>query len=297
VSSLYRHVIDDTLKQAREHILVGMEEGEVDYIIDRLLSLWENKLSLMQVEATKPAIPSAMNHEAVPSVSAVPEMGPLPTHYAPSPYLPMPQPNSAFGSVGPVGSIARVPVINPYESVMPSLETPSARKPVADIPTGIPISAKSSAVAQPQNGSGQSLGPQVVVPVPTRGAIDPSSQKGLSKAPEQTSGKKANVPAKRPAAGSSFSPVAKKSKSVRPQKTMVRRDGDDDLDDISLSGSELGSEYDDDDVEPETDNLGICLWAKVKRIKNHWTCTLREGVVRVNGKDLVFRECAGDFTF
>ena len=36
---------------------------------------------------------------------------------------------------------------------------------------------------------------------------------------------------------------------------------------------------------------------QVTRIKTRWKCQLRDGLMRLKGKDYVFRECSGEFNF
>jgi transcription initiation factor TFIIA large subunit len=64
-----------------------------------------------------------------------------------------------------------------------------------------------------------------------------------------------------------------------------RMDGDDD--------EEIGSDLDDSDEEPVGDgdeggyggDVILCLYDKVQRVKNKWKCTLKDGVVAVDGKE------------
>lgn len=39
----------------------------------------------------------------------------------------------------------------------------------------------------------------------------------------------------------------------------------------------------------------ICLYDKVQRVKNKWKCTLKDGVVTIDGKDYVFHKSTGEF--
>lgn len=49
-----------------------------------------------------------------------------------------------------------------------------------------------------------------------------------------------------------------------------------------------------DDDEDGGDTI-LCLYDKVQRTKNKWKCTLKDGVVSVEGKDYVFHKATGEF--
>jgi len=59
---------------------------------------------------------------------------------------------------------------------------------------------------------------------------------------------------------------------------------------------ELGSDLDDsDDEEPQTENLVLCQFEKVTRIKNKRKCNLKAGVMHLNGRDYLFNKANGEF--
>ncbi|KAL5888964.1 transcription factor IIA subunit alpha [Pyricularia oryzae] len=73
-------------------------------------------------------------------------------------------------------------------------------------------------------------------------------------------------------------------------------DGDEDLDDA------INSDLDDDNEPDESDEDGdelqqqmLCLYDKVQRVKNKWKCTLKDGVLCVNGKEYVFHKATGEY--
>ena len=65
----------------------------------------------------------------------------------------------------------------------------------------------------------------------------------------------------------------------------------------------ITSDLDDSDEDAiipniEDDDGGdriLCLYDKVQRTKNKWKCTLKDGVVNVDGKDYVFHKATGEF--
>ncbi|EME46425.1 hypothetical protein DOTSEDRAFT_110198, partial [Dothistroma septosporum NZE10] len=63
--------------------------------------------------------------------------------------------------------------------------------------------------------------------------------------------------------------------------------------DLDDSDDEGGAGMGDDDDE-EGDNI-LCTYDKVQRVKNKWKCTLKDGVMSVNGKEWVFHKGMGEF--
>lgn len=87
---------------------------------------------------------------------------------------------------------------------------------------------------------------------------------------------------------------------AQPRKTGSRQpapfDGAEDSDDLGLGDSAgedaINSDLDDSDdgldngIEASFDgDMILCLYDKVQRVKNKWKCTLKDGVVTVDGKE------------
>ncbi|ODA77553.1 hypothetical protein RJ55_07182 [Drechmeria coniospora] len=76
-------------------------------------------------------------------------------------------------------------------------------------------------------------------------------------------------------------------------------DDDDDVDDEDAINSDLDDPEDDrDDDEVDDEGLGhimLCMYDKVQRVKNKWKCTLKDGVLTVNGKEYVFHKATGEY--
>ncbi|PHH90742.1 hypothetical protein CDD83_2782 [Cordyceps sp. RAO-2017] len=76
-------------------------------------------------------------------------------------------------------------------------------------------------------------------------------------------------------------------------------DDDDEIDDEDAINSDLDdSEEDRDDDEVDDEGLGhimLCMYDKVQRVKNKWKCTLKDGVLTVNGKEYVFHKATGEY--
>ena len=59
----------------------------------------------------------------------------------------------------------------------------------------------------------------------------------------------------------------------------------------------LGSELDDDDDEPETEDVVLCQFEKVTRIKAKHKCQLKDGIMQLSGRDYHFHKASGEFDF
>ncbi|KAM5586339.1 hypothetical protein ABKV19_005317 [Rosa sericea] len=66
----------------------------------------------------------------------------------------------------------------------------------------------------------------------------------------------------------------------------LNEDDDDDLDDVEEGEEELN-----------TQNLVLAQFEKVKRTKSKWKCTLKDGIMHMNNRDILFNKAAGDFDF
>jgi hypothetical protein len=69
----------------------------------------------------------------------------------------------------------------------------------------------------------------------------------------------------------------------------------DDPDDEINSDLDDTEDEDDDNEQDDDNSLILCLYEKVTRTKNKWKCTLKDGVMTVNGKDMLFQKANGEF--
>jgi transcription initiation factor TFIIA large subunit len=65
----------------------------------------------------------------------------------------------------------------------------------------------------------------------------------------------------------------------------LNEDDDDDLDDVD-QGEELN-----------THHLVLAQFDKVTRTKSRWKCTLKDGIMHINNKDILFNKASGEFEF
>jgi transcription initiation factor TFIIA large subunit len=98
-------------------------------------------------------------------------------------------------------------------------------------------------------------------------------------------------------------PPAASSSSASSSRLPRQLDGEDD-DDEDDDENAINSDLDDSDDEgpgnigEDEDDEGdaiLCTYDKVQRVKNKWKCTLKDGVMIVDGKDWVFHKATGEF--
>lgn len=66
--------------------------------------------------------------------------------------------------------------------------------------------------------------------------------------------------------------------------------------------NEIGSDLDDSDEEElegildadGNEDMILCLYDKVQRVRNKWKCTLKDGVASIDGRDYVFSKLASE---
>lgn len=72
---------------------------------------------------------------------------------------------------------------------------------------------------------------------------------------------------------------------------------DDDDDDDDGAGGAGGDKIKGEEKEEQCANLVLCMYDKVTRVKNKWKCSLKDGVLHLNGRDVLFAKASGDFDF
>ncbi|OAA61537.1 Transcription factor IIA, alpha/beta subunit [Cordyceps fumosorosea ARSEF 2679] len=73
-------------------------------------------------------------------------------------------------------------------------------------------------------------------------------------------------------------------------------DVEDDEDAINSDLDDPDEDHDEDEVDDEgLGHIMLCMYDKVQRVKNKWKCTLKDGVLTVNGKEYVFHKATGEY--
>ncbi|XP_010262591.1 PREDICTED: transcription initiation factor IIA large subunit-like [Nelumbo nucifera] len=75
--------------------------------------------------------------------------------------------------------------------------------------------------------------------------------------------------------------------------------GDDDDDEPPLNENDDDDDFDDVDQgdEPNAQQLVLAQFDKVTRTKSKWKCTLKDGIMHINDKDILFTKATGEFDF
>ncbi|KAJ4959564.1 hypothetical protein NE237_026675 [Protea cynaroides] len=81
-------------------------------------------------------------------------------------------------------------------------------------------------------------------------------------------------------------PKPTKTEALEDDEPPLNEDDDDELDDL-----------DQGDEEPGTNHLVLAQFEKVSRTKSRWKCTLKDGIMRLNNKDILFTKANGEFDF
>ncbi|KAK3996863.1 transcription initiation factor IIA large subunit [Cladorrhinum sp. PSN332] len=97
--------------------------------------------------------------------------------------------------------------------------------------------------------------------------------------------------------------VSNKKKNANAAGAAQFDGGDDDLKDEELDEDAINSDLDDPDDEKDDDDddddamghMMLCMYDKVQRVKNKWKCTLKDGVLTVNGREYVFHKATGEY--
>ncbi|XP_043693632.1 transcription initiation factor IIA subunit 1-like [Telopea speciosissima] len=81
-------------------------------------------------------------------------------------------------------------------------------------------------------------------------------------------------------------PKPTKTEALEDDEPPLNEDDDDELDDL-----------DQGDEEPSINHLVLAQFEKVSRTKSRWKCILKDGVMRLNNKDILFTKANGEFDF
>ncbi|KAA3489642.1 transcription initiation factor IIA large subunit [Gossypium australe] len=79
---------------------------------------------------------------------------------------------------------------------------------------------------------------------------------------------------------------------------VAQNDTGDDNDDEPLNEDDDDDDLDDvDQEELNTQHLVLAQFDKVTRTKSRWKCTLKDGIMHINNKDILFNKATGEFDF
>eukprot|EP00898_Chlorokybus_atmophyticus_P000590 jgi/Chlat1/1531/Chrsp122S01803 len=299
-SDVYRHVVDEVVASMRTDF---QNDGVEETVLLELQQLWETKLR--QTGAVQlPGYDDAALHSA--QIAAVPEE----------------HGNSAYYSGGSAGYDLN---LAPSTTVVPSIGRPQPYMAAPNMWTqqqdvkfdpgvsGLAPVAQGSAALDLFGSGGikrtrDEAGPPMVVQSrapagrgqptavlqPAGYAVAPPSQPIVQRRPIPAP----NTTAQRPA-----EPALDLNADTSGWDGVARIRGgapgssgaEDDLDGDLNEDDDEDEDDANDDAEPETTNLVLAQFDKVSRTKNKWKCSLKDGIMHINGKDVVFAKAQGEF--
>jgi len=309
VPAIYRAVIEDVITSIKPEF---DEYGVDEDVLAELKRKWQEKVLASRVadfDAHQPSQPPA------PQVPQVPQQHhPYPTHamHMVQPAYPGHNPYGAVSVPGqsPVkaepidgrymlhGLPYTLPPIPPgsltngRQLPPPIPPHPGGQTSVLSFPRTQPSSQTPSANARPFPATAQQPSSQPSPPQPQRAQqqripqVDgPSESSGEEDTPSPPPHSQAFAP--RPSHPSLPQPASNSaSQASREDSEAINSD----LDDSDTEGEEDAEEG----TVGETD-IVFCTYDKVARVKNKWKCTLKDGMIHINGRDYLFAKCTGEF--
>jgi len=92
-----------------------------------------------------------------------------------------------------------------------------------------------------------------------------------------------------------FAPRSSHPSLPQPQASTSNASADSEAINSDLDDSDTGDEEEADDGAAGETDIVFCTYDKVARVKNKWKCTLKDGMIHVNGRDYLFSKCTGEF--
>jgi len=283
--AIYRSVIDDVITNMRSDF---DDYGVSDEVLSLLQDKWETKIIASGVAEFEPP--------PQPPPPAQPHYNPIPTgqqHHPQAHGYSLPPVHHTFVKTEPVDrpyvSLAPHPQ-QMQQYMLPPMKGRPAGQSVLALPRGAPP-ARPASQTSPPNKIGTPSGGGNGGRIPQ---LDGPSYSSESKAePPPILGPRipqVDGPASTASSSEGDSPSASGSPAKSQQATGEEINSDlDDSDSENDNGDDVaGSGHPDQDIV-------FCTYDKVARVKNKWKCTLKDGMIHVNGKDYLFAKCNGEF--
>jgi len=292
-------VIDDVIQAIKPEF---DEYGVPEDVLAELQHKWENKVIASHVaefenppqqaappSATHPAstTPAAHHHAYPPHhMHMLPHYAGAHNPYAPVSAAPSGQPAVKAEPLdnrymlNPSASYALPPLPGPTISANGGRQLPP---PVTTHPGG-QTSVLSFRNGQPQVSGSSGARPYVPAQQTQRiPQVDgPSESSGEDESPS-------------PPPSGSFAPRTSHPSLPQPTPSTQSSVHDSEAINSDLDDSDTEGEDDTDEVATHDTDIVFCTYDKVARVKNKWKCTLKDGVVHINGKDYLFAKCTGEF--
>eukprot|EP00243_Klebsormidium_subtile_P012125 TRINITY_DN7242_c0_g1_i1.p1 TRINITY_DN7242_c0_g1~~TRINITY_DN7242_c0_g1_i1.p1 ORF type:complete len:278 (-),score=87.48 TRINITY_DN7242_c0_g1_i1:307-1140(-) len=271
--SVYRGIIDEVLEKVRADF---QAEGADERVLDDLRLMWENKL--LMTNAIQPAGVLVEEKPLQAALEAPPQNAFFPTdlNYPPPPDLPAQEyvsvPQSGRGEAS---SSASGREDKPSTSANEGVQEVKRRR-LSELGPGLENAADGLASASI---------PSVGVTVGSD-AVDGWRIRGGGGGDEDDEEDYNEEEPEKP-------PEVKEE--VRALEELEVAGGEED--DLNELDDEEEQKEEEDDEAEATANIVLAQFEKVTRSKNKWKCTLKEGVIKLNGRDILFNKANGEFVW
>uniref|UniRef100_A0A6B2L763 Uncharacterized protein n=1 Tax=Arcella intermedia TaxID=1963864 RepID=A0A6B2L763_9EUKA len=204
-------------------------------------------------------------------------------------------PFQMFDSKSPQGNTPNLPSLSPF--ALPQTPTPNKLpiSAITPIQSTTPTAPTTTTQTTTSTTSTAASAPTAQAPPSNSNTKKSSWMKLKSEMNQKTQETKKNQEASAPkvstvaVSGGPVSPAPAKPKTPQAPTPKNHNPPQEDEED------ELRSDDDDDsDEEPLTENLIVCTFDKVSRVKNKWKITLKCGVMNLNGRDYLFHRATGE---
>lgn len=81
------------------------------------------------------------------------------------------------------------------------------------------------------------------------------------------------------------------------EETSGGKDEDEEKTEDAQSGEELSADESDEEEESDISNIVLAQFEKVTRSRNKWKCTLKDGVMHIDGREYLFSTAFGEMHF
>jgi len=292
VPSIYRTVIDEVIMAIKPEF---DEYGVSEDVLAELQRKWENKVIASHVAEFEPQSQPQTHHPAYPPHPAAMQMMahayPPPTAYQSPQVKAEPVENRYMLSPPGMQPFAMPPLPGPQLNGFKPTYPGGQQGVLSFASQPAPVARQTTAAAQ-----------RAYVPPAASSSTSPQTQAAQSQSPRppsqripQTDGpSSSDSEEESPPPSQAYAPRTSHPSLPQPSQASTQPDDaeaiNSDLDDSDTEGEEEAEEG----TQGETD-IVFCTYDKVARVKNKWKCTLKDGMIHVNGKDYLFAKCTGEF--
>ncbi|KAF9527329.1 transcription factor IIA, alpha/beta subunit-domain-containing protein [Crepidotus variabilis] len=292
VPNIYRAVIDDVIQAIKPEF---DEYGVAEDVLAELQHKWESKVMASRVAEfdntpQQPAVPPA-HAQAVAAATA--------THHAYPPHPIHMHPHYAtHNPYAPVAAQQGQPAVKAEPIDNRYMLNPTVPYALPPLPGPAINASRQLPPPAPSNPGGQSsMFTFKTAPPPPRNYAPPAAQPATQRIPQvdgpsESSGDE-DTPS--PPASGAFAPRTSHPSLPQPAAPAASSSNDSEAINSDLDDSDTEGEDDTDEAATQDTDIVFCTYDKVARVKNKWKCTLKDGMIHINGKDYLFAKCTGEF--